>query len=71
MKIKYDPKADALYIQLSDLPIAESDEVGKGIIIDFTADEEPVGIEVLKASRLFGGKREISVELGITESLKL
>ncbi len=70
MKINYDPKADALYIQLTQKPVKESNEIGKGIIIDYDEGNEPVGIEVLKASRLFGGKREIQVELGLLESTK-
>jgi len=70
MKINYDPKADALYIQLTQNPIKESDEVGKGVIIDYDEGDEPVGIEVLKASHLFGGKHEVQVELGLTESFK-
>ena len=70
MRIRYDPKADALYIKLKDQPIQESDEVGVGIIVDYDAEGEPVGIELLKASRLFGGKKEVSIELALTESLR-
>ena len=70
MKINYDPKADALYIKLTNLEVQESDEVGKGIIIDYDSKGEPIGIEVLKASRLFGGKKEVSIELALTESLR-
>ena len=70
MKINYDPKADALYIKLSDKKIKESDESGKGLIIDYDENGEPVGIELLQASRLFGGKKEVSVELSLTEAIK-
>ncbi len=70
MKINYDPRADALYIQLTQNPVKESNEIGKGVIIDYDEGKEPVGIEVLKASRLFGGKREIYIELGLMESSK-
>lgn len=70
MKINYDPKADALYIKLTEQEIKESDELGKGVIIDYDEMGEPVGIELLKASRLFGGKKEFSVELSLTESAK-
>jgi len=31
MKATYDPKADALYLDLSDVPAAESAEVAPGI----------------------------------------
>ncbi|HMF32641.1 MAG TPA: DUF2283 domain-containing protein [Candidatus Lokiarchaeia archaeon] len=70
MKIKYDPQADALYILFTEQPVEESDEVSKGIIIDYNATEEPVGIEILKASRLFKGKKEVLVELPLPESLE-
>jgi len=70
LKINYDPKADALYIKLSDNKIKESDESGKGLIIDYDERGEPVGIELLQASRLFGGKKEVSVELSLTEAVK-
>ncbi|MFQ6124461.1 MAG: DUF2283 domain-containing protein [Candidatus Heimdallarchaeota archaeon] len=68
MWIIYDPNADALYIKLKDQPFQESDEVGKGIIVDYDEEGEPAGIEVLNASRLFGGKKEVSIQLAITES---
>lgn len=51
MKIKYNKETDILYIRLSDLNIAESDEDKKGVILDYTADGKLVGIEVLNASR--------------------
>ncbi|UCE13551.1 MAG: DUF2283 domain-containing protein [Candidatus Heimdallarchaeota archaeon] len=70
MKINYDPKADALYIKLRDKKIKESDESGKGLIIDYDEAGEPVGIELLHASRLFGGKKEVSVQLSLTEEVK-
>ena len=70
MKINYDPKADALYIKLSDNKIKDSDESGKGLIIDYDEKGEPVGIELLQASRLFGGKKEVSVELSLIEVVK-
>ena len=51
MKVKYDKETDILYIRLSDLNIAESDEDKKGVILDYTADGKLVGIEVLNASK--------------------
>ena len=51
MKVKYDKETDILYIKLSDLIIAESDEDKKGVILDYTADGQLVGIEVLNASK--------------------
>ena len=51
MKVKYDKETDILYIRLSDLSIEESDEDKKGVILDYSADGELVGIEVLNASK--------------------
>lgn len=51
MKVKYDKEADVLYIQLSDAPIAESDEERKGIILDYANDGKIVAIEILNASK--------------------
>ena len=51
MKVKYDKETDILYIRLSDLAIAESDEDKKGVILDYTADGQLVGIEVLNVSK--------------------
>ncbi len=52
MKVKYDKETDILYIRLSDLSIEESDEDKKGVILDYSAGGELVGIEVLDASKL-------------------
>ncbi|MFX0116417.1 MAG: DUF2283 domain-containing protein [Candidatus Hodarchaeota archaeon] len=70
MKINYDPKAGALHIRLIEKPVHETDELRKGVIIDFDEKGDPVGIELLRASRFFGGKREVSIELGLTEFAK-
>ena len=51
MKIKYDKTTDILYITLTDKPVAESDEDKKGIVLDYDADNNIVGIEVLNASK--------------------
>jgi uncharacterized protein YuzE len=51
MRIHYDPKLDALYIRLDDSKVVESDEVKPGIVLDFNAKKQVVGIEVLKLKR--------------------
>ena len=70
MKMSYDPKADALYIRLRDAKIKESDEIAEGIIIDYDASNKPVGIEFLDAAQLFGGRKELQVEMVLTEDIK-
>ena len=51
MKMRYDEKADALYLRLDDSKIIESEEVQPGILLDFNADKQVVGIEVLDLRR--------------------
>ncbi len=70
MKMKYDPKADALYIRLRNTKIDESDEISEGIIVDYDVSGKPVGIEFLNAARLFGGRKELQVEMALTEDIK-
>ncbi|MDQ3277506.1 MAG: DUF2283 domain-containing protein [Bacteroidota bacterium] len=51
MKVRFDKEVDVLYIQLNDLPIAESDEEKPGVILDYAADGSVVSIEILNASK--------------------
>ena len=53
MKVSYDKKVDAAYLQFSEEKIEESDDVFEGMIIDFTGDKRIVGIEFLDASKKF------------------
>lgn len=51
MKVTYDPEVDALRILLSNAPIEESDEDKPGVILDYDASGNVVGIEILDASK--------------------
>jgi uncharacterized protein YuzE len=51
MKLHVDQEADALYLKLDDSKIIESEEVSPGIVLDFDANNQVVGIEVLHLSR--------------------
>jgi len=48
VKIAFDPDSDALYLRLDDSPIVESEEVRPGIVLDFNADDQVVGVEILR-----------------------
>lgn len=48
MRMHYDEKADALYLRLDDSSIVDSQEVQPGIVLDFSADNQVAGIEVLR-----------------------
>jgi uncharacterized protein YuzE len=51
MKVHCDEQADALYLRLDDSEIVDSEEVKPGIVIDFNAKEQVVGIEILRVKR--------------------
>ena len=51
MRVRVDHKADAVYLNLIDREIAESEEVADGIVVDYDAEGRIVGLEILDASR--------------------
>jgi uncharacterized protein YuzE len=51
MKLQVDRKADALYLRLDDSKIIESEEVSPGVVLDFSANGEVVGVEMLHLSK--------------------
>jgi len=48
MKLRYDEQDDALYLRLDESAIIESEEVQPGIVLDFNASNQVVGIEILR-----------------------
>jgi uncharacterized protein YuzE len=51
MKMKYYPETDSLYIDLSEKPSAESKEVSEGVVLDYDAEGNLVGIDIDNASK--------------------
>jgi uncharacterized protein YuzE len=51
MRLKVDREADALYLRLDDSPITESEEVSPGVVLDFNAQNQVVGVEMLNLSK--------------------
>ena len=51
MKVYYDNKVDALYIELSDEKPAGAKEVADEINLDLTPSGKKVGIEILESSK--------------------
>lgn len=47
MRIKVDEASDALYFRLDESQIVESEEVQPGVILDYNAEGQAVGIEIL------------------------
>lgn len=50
MKLNYYRETDSLYIDLSSKPSAESREISKGIVLDYDAEGNLVGIDIDNAS---------------------
>lgn len=50
MKIKYYPETDSLYIELLAKPSVESYELSEGVIVDYDAEKQVVGIDIDNAS---------------------
>ena len=51
MKLRVDHKTDALYLRLDESAIVESEEVRQGVILDYDANDNVVGIEILGLSK--------------------
>ncbi len=51
MKINYDSETDSLYIDFSDTPSVESEEVREGVVLDFDKDGNITGVDIQHASK--------------------
>ena len=51
MKLNYHPDTDSLYIDLSEQASAESREISEGVVLDYDASGNLVGIDIDNASR--------------------
>jgi uncharacterized protein YuzE len=51
MKLNYYPDTDSLYIDLVERPSVESKDISEGIVLDFDAEGNLVGIDIDNASR--------------------
>ncbi len=54
MRVRVDHQADAVYLNLTDREIVESEEVADGIVVDYDAEGRILGLEILDASRQTG-----------------
>ena len=51
MKLEFDPVADALYLEIGDGDVESSQEIKPGVILDYDAQGDIVGVEVLRVSK--------------------
>jgi uncharacterized protein YuzE len=57
MKVRMDTEDDALYFELDDAEIVESEEVESGVILDYDGNGRLVGIEILSLSSRFAPEK--------------
>jgi uncharacterized protein YuzE len=62
MKIEYDKQADAMYIRLLSGTVAESEEIRPGVVFDYDAEGNVLGIEMLDVSERTDNPRELAME---------
>jgi len=63
MKVIYDPRSDTLTLELKPGPVAESDETRPGVILDYDAQGDLVGIEILDASKRIPEARSMEFQV--------
>jgi len=51
MKLNYYPETDSLYIDLSETTSVESKEISEGVVLDYDAEGNLVGIDIDNASK--------------------
>ena len=51
MRLKVDHQNDALYFRLDESAVVESEEVKPGVILDYDAADNVVGVEILGLSK--------------------
>lgn len=68
MKIEYDPARDLLYVYFGDTAArsAKTVTITPGVHADFDSQEKLIGIEVIDASSVLGGKIEFKLPETIT-----
>ena len=65
MKLSYYPETDSLYIDLSAKTGVDSNEVAPGVVLDFDADGQLVGIDIDNASKIVDLTRLEAEELPV------
>jgi len=50
MRLNYFAETDSLYIDLSERPSAQSREIAEGVVVDYDAEGNLVGIDIDNAS---------------------
>ena len=65
MRLRYYPETDSLYLDLSAKTGVDSKEVAPGVVLDFDADGQLIGIDIDNASKIVDLSRLEAVELPV------
>ena len=57
MRLKLDRESDALYLRLDETAVVESEEVRPGVVLDYDAADNVVGVEILNLSKRVAPER--------------
>ena len=57
MRLKVDKESDALYLRLDETAVVESEEVQPGIVLDYDAAGNVIGVEILNLSKRVAPER--------------
>ena len=66
MKLNYYPETDSLYIDLAERPSTDSQEISPGLVLDYDAEGNLVGIDIDNASSKVHLKRLVLSKLPAT-----
>nr|QEK14936.1 DUF2283 domain-containing protein [Thermococcus aciditolerans] len=73
MKVRYDPKADILYLLIREGPVADTDEVDDDVWFEYDENGNVVGIEIWNAGENVIRKSLLEIERytkGLEEEIK-
>src|SRR3990170_3676424 len=62
MKFHYYPETDSLYIDLTEKPGTDSEEIRPGVVLDFDAEGHLVGIDIDRASKVVNPAGDEAIE---------
>jgi uncharacterized protein YuzE len=69
--IEIDDEADAAYVRVSAASVARTREIAEGILVDFDADDQVTGVEILGLGKRVGSGDRVSYLNGLVAGLLL
>ena len=69
LRFSFDPDVDAAYARLCEGEIESSSEIAPGLIVDWSNDDRPLGLEVLNVRRRTEAGDPRSFVAGLVEGL--